>query len=152
MVNRTNWWFCTKVLICCHWANPGTFVCDNISQLPSSGKPDSSIQVQSIITYHSSVEPIGGSVPKFSSAATENVNVAQSHELALLCSAQGSPTPTFRYKILMLIYLEPIGGSTPKFSSDDTKNVFGSKSVSISLLCSAQGSPTPTFRYCTVSC
>ena len=43
------------------------------------------------------LEPIGGSKPKFSNEDTKNILGHNSVSIGLLCSAQGSPTPTFRY-------------------------------------------------------
>jgi hypothetical protein len=42
------------------------------------------------------LEPVGGSAPKFSSGAIEQLKIGSSTPTALLCSAQGAPTPGFR--------------------------------------------------------
>ena len=46
------------------------------------------------------LEPIGGSAPKFSSVAIEQILVSGSQPISLTCPAQGSPCPAFRYFIL----------------------------------------------------
>ena len=49
-----------------------------------------------------SVDPVGGSAPKFSSGATENIATKMSSPLSLTCPAQGAPKPQHRYKILKM--------------------------------------------------
>ena len=49
-------------------------------------------------------EPISGTKPKFSSKSDHfGFQEKSERPLALLCPAQGSPTPTFRFKFLFLI-------------------------------------------------
>ena len=49
------------------------------------------------VEYYDFLEPIGGSAPKFSSVAIEQILVKVSEPISLTCPAQGSPTPAFRY-------------------------------------------------------
>jgi len=93
-------------------------------------------------------EPIGGSIPKFS---TENdgsklVRGFMS-SIALTCPAQGYPLPGFRFVLNSFFSPEPIGGSKPKFSSDiDSSSTTRKYSDKIALTCSAQAFPLPMFR------
>ena len=43
-----------------------------------------------------SLEPVGGSAPKFSSGAIEQLKIEASTATALLCAAQAAPSPSFR--------------------------------------------------------
>ena len=43
------------------------------------------------------LEPIGGSTPKFSSDATENILSDSDRPLSMACPAQASPLPTYRW-------------------------------------------------------
>ena len=66
--------------------------------------------------------------------------------IALSCSAQGFPVPSFRL-VLSLFILEPISGSAPKFSGEiDGTKIVRKHETSIALSCSAQGFPVPSFR------
>ena len=42
------------------------------------------------------LEPVGGSAPKFSSGAIEQLKIKLSTAAALLCAAQAAPSPGFR--------------------------------------------------------
>ena len=42
------------------------------------------------------LEPVGGSAPKFSSGAIEQLKIKSSTAAALLCAAQAAPSPGFR--------------------------------------------------------
>ena len=44
----------------------------------------------------SSLEPVGGSAPKFSSGAIEQLKIEASTAATLLCAAQAAPSPAFR--------------------------------------------------------
>ena len=55
--------------------------------------------VQSPIFY-GFLEPIGGSAPKFSSVAIEQILGTGSEPISLTCPAQGSPSPAFRYLLM----------------------------------------------------
>ena len=48
-------------------------------------------------------EPIGSSVPKFSSVAIEQIFAVNHESMALTCPAQSSPSPAFRLAALILI-------------------------------------------------
>ena len=95
-------------------------------------------------------EPIGISVPKFSSVAIEQISTYNHQSMALTCPAQSSPSPAFRWNLhhfYKIPALEPIGGSTPKFSSDATENILAHSDRTLSMACPAQASPVPTFRW-----
>lgn len=92
------------------------------------------------------IDPVGGSAPKFSSGATENVFISSSATVSLTCAAQGAPKPSFRYYLTVSFPLEPVGGSKPKFLDDDTKNTVASLQSVVNLMCQAQGHPVPGFR------
>ena len=96
------------------------------------------------------LEPIGGSTPKFSSVAIEQISAYNHQSMALTCPAQSSPSPAFRWNLhhfYKIPALEPIGGSTPKFSSDATENILAHSDRTLSMACPAQASPVPTFRW-----
>ena len=48
------------------------------------------------------LEPVGGSAPKFSSGAIEQLLVEDSTSTALLCAAQAAPPPAFRWNLHIL--------------------------------------------------
>ena len=100
------------------------------------------------------LEPIGGSTPKFSGTAVLNLIRSEQNEIvSLLCPAQGSPVPAFRFDTYYIIVLEPIGGSAPKLTGEmSLKFKFVKVDLSTSLKCPAQGSPIPTFRLVSNKC
>ena len=58
--------------------------------------------IQTSLNSFSLLEPVGGSAPKFSSGAIEQLLVEDSTSTALLCAAQAAPPPAFRWKIRLL--------------------------------------------------
>ena len=100
---RTNWWIKTQVFT--EVREPhlhGTVRGSACFAVPSPGITHSIIQVRrgkkNCFAFPFSIEPIGGAKPKFSQKAesltfTENAGA----QLALLCPAQGSPIPSFRF-------------------------------------------------------
>ena len=116
---------------------------------------DSTCQAHKKFLYLS--EPVGSSIPKFSSkmnlvAFEEKVE----NSVALTCPTQGSPLPSFRLGLLLLLcmffissvfFLEPVGGTAPRFSSTRKSESYQKPSgLALSLSCPAQASPLPSFR------
>ena len=121
-------------------------------------------------------EPVGSSVPKFSSVLKSSTFDVKSGKASNLnCPAQGSPSPTHRYTgcprslyhfhiatlyinqqdilntlycgIKNLLFSEPVGSSIPKFSSIVESSTISVKSGQpFNLNCPAQGSPAPSHR------
>ena len=82
------------------------------------------------------------------------LDLKQSASMALICPAQGSPIPAFRYPSVLVFFkkksqfLEPIVKAAPKFTSDLTSQAFyREKGMSTALVCAAQGAPIPTTRF-----
>lgn len=88
-------------------------------------------------------------MPKFSGEDDGTKLIRESSSsIALSCSAQGFPVPSFRFVLIKLLFLEPIGGSVPKFSGEiDGSKIVRDHKSSIALTCSAQGFPVPSFRF-----
>ena len=66
---------------------------------PAQGSPVPAyrLYLELILTYFSSLEPVGGSSPKFSTDVTRSdVQRSAFASLSLSCPAQGSPVPAFR--------------------------------------------------------
>ena len=64
---------------------------------------------------------------------------------SLACPAQGSPVPS--YRLVIFIVLEPVGGSTPKRSSLSEPIMTPSLGHITAMVCPVQGSPLPAFRH-----
>ena len=102
------------------------------------------LYLELILSYFSSLEPVGGSSPKFSTDVTRSdVQRSAFASLSLSCPAQGSPVPAFR---LLLSQNQWVAQS--QNSPHQTKPpVFPPSSESfLSVLCPAQGSPIPGYR------
>ena len=96
------------------------------------------------------LEPVGSSLPKFSSTSNSlgNFDIDEQSTYNLNCPAQGSPAPNFRWDNFLFLFLDPVGSSGPKFSTSADSATFTIPSkIAHSLTCPAQGSPMPQYRY-----